>query len=141
MISARTILNGLAIVVLLAGTACTDLRHLHADGGTGGAAGSDGPLKDSASDTDTGGDHGSGGTDGGMSETVVVVPPNSADVGQPCTGDGECASGFCRDDVCCAVRCEGMCQACSSTYTNLDNGLCGPVMAGQDPRGVCKDED
>ncbi len=33
--------------------------------------------------------------------------------GETCTHDGQCASGFCVDDVCCNTACVGVCQACN----------------------------
>jgi hypothetical protein len=66
---------------------------------------------------------------------VSRLPPGSA-----CGLDGNCASGFCVDGVCCESRCGQLCQGCSKAKTGLDNGLCRPVMAGTDPDGECADD-
>lgn len=49
--------------------------------------------------------------------------------GDPCVGDGECASGFCVDGVCCESACEGgasaSCRACSVAAGADEDGVCG----------------
>jgi hypothetical protein len=54
--------------------------------------------------------------------------------GATCTGSSQCASGFCRDGVCCDKACTGFCEAC-----NLAGqiGSCKPVPSGQDPSNEC----
>jgi len=55
-----------------------------------------------------------------------------------CTRDRECASGFCTDGVCCAVRCGGICEACSAAFKGSgSDGDCGLVPANNDPRNQC----
>lgn len=89
---------------------------------------------------DAGGGSGSGGDGSGGDGPSVVVPPGQAATGMACLMDGDCTSSFCRDGVCCQDQCAGACQACSSTYTGLENGLCGPVKTGIDPHDDCADD-
>jgi hypothetical protein len=51
-----------------------------------------------------------------------------------CGSDQECLHGFCTDGVCCASRCNGICESC-----NLSGraGYCDPIAAGTDPQGEC----
>ncbi len=57
--------------------------------------------------------------------------------GTACTAPGQCASGFCVDDVCCDAACTGMCQACTSAKTTQTNGQCKPIPLGSDPDDEC----
>ncbi len=41
--------------------------------------------------------------------------------GSKCARDGQCASAFCTDGVCCEARCDGQCESCGS------GGKCQPV--------------
>jgi hypothetical protein len=54
--------------------------------------------------------------------------------GKACTGDTQCASGFCTDGVCCDQNCNGFCEACDLAPSP---GTCKPVASGQDPDGEC----
>ena len=54
-------------------------------------------------------------------------------LGDICTADAGCLSGYCSDGVCCDTACEGLCQHCSAT------GTCQLVVSGSDPRNVCSD--
>jgi hypothetical protein len=58
-------------------------------------------------------------------------------LGQTCGGDGECASGFCADGVCCESACKGGCASCLGADTGRTNGICAPVKAGADPADEC----
>ena len=51
-------------------------------------------------------------------------------LGVPCVDDGDCASDFCADGVCCAGRCDEVCHACDQAG---QAGACLPVTGGQDP--------
>jgi len=51
------------------------------------------------------------------------------DEGATCQNANECASGACRDNVCCESSCSLACQACSAATTGLANGTCGPRTA------------
>lgn len=69
---------------------------------------------------------------------------SGAPPGQPCTGPGECDSGFCVDGFCCDTACGGGlandCQACSAALGASANGVCSPVNAGGECRaasGTC----
>ncbi len=60
-------------------------------------------------------------------------------VAEPCLADELCESGHCVDGVCCATACEGVCEACSSEAKGGgEDGVCGPVAAGKDPRHDCR---
>src|SRR5665213_289425 len=57
--------------------------------------------------------------------------------GGHCSGNDDWISGFCSDDVCCNVACQGACVACNLSGRR---GTCWPIAAGvPDPRGSCKD--
>src|SRR5439155_24826060 len=59
-------------------------------------------------------------------------------LGDLCAQDGECASTFCAQGVCCNNRCGGTCQACNLAASP---GVCLPVPAGgQDPTRTCRDQ-
>ncbi|NUP10522.1 MAG: WD40 repeat domain-containing protein [Polyangiaceae bacterium] len=53
-------------------------------------------------------------------------------LGAPCASNGECASGFCADDVCCDAACDGSCEGCDAA------GACTATTAGTDPDGECE---
>jgi hypothetical protein len=109
------------------------------------------------SDAGTGsGAAGAGGaaTNGGMSATLGAAagaPPASTGsagaaplaggrgVGAACTDDSGCDAGNCVDRVCCEGACGG-CDACAAELTGKSNGICAPVLAGQDPHSTCEDE-
>jgi hypothetical protein len=57
--------------------------------------------------------------------------------GTACTSGGQCATGFCVDDVCCASACAGTCSACNLSGAP---GTCTPIPGGQDPGGECPAE-
>jgi hypothetical protein len=58
--------------------------------------------------------------------------------GVACAVGLECASGFCVDGVCCNGVCSSTCQACSLAKKGAGaNGVCGPVVAGNDPDDEC----
>jgi hypothetical protein len=59
-------------------------------------------------------------------------------VGQPCSVDAGCESGFCVDEFCCDTICNGDCEACASNLTTIANGTCAPIPFGdQDPDTNC----
>ncbi len=77
---------------------------------------------------------------GGVSSAELYRPGDLATAAS-CTNDGECASGFCVDGVCCATACNGLCEACSAaTKTTGASGTCGPAKAATDPHETCKDD-
>lgn len=57
----------------------------------------------------------------------------SKNLGEACTLDQECASGFCTDGVCCNVRCDATCVACAAADKQdsdpAANGTCGAQKA------------
>ena len=58
--------------------------------------------------------------------------------GAVCMKDGDCASGFCTDGVCCNIGCHGACATCNQTGRL---GTCWPIDEGNDdPRRVCHDQ-
>jgi len=55
-----------------------------------------------------------------------------------CTAGGECASGYCADGICCDTLCDGPCEACTRERRGAgEDGKCGPVAEGTDPRERC----
>lgn len=76
------------------------------------------------------------------SETGVDCGPGCAACqGEPCSGDAACQTGHCVDGVCCESACDGLCAACSAEVKGSgQDGLCGSVAEGADPRGDCEDD-
>lgn len=69
----------------------------------------------------------------------VVLEPSP--LGAPCKTGGECASGFCVESVCCDSPCDQACFSCLAAHkASGENGSCGTVSAGQDPKAACADE-
>lgn len=54
--------------------------------------------------------------------------------GAACDRDRQCASGFCRDGVCCTSDCAGDCQSCNLAGSA---GTCSPYASGLDPENDC----
>lgn len=52
--------------------------------------------------------------------------------GQACVSSPECASGFCKDGVCCESGCTLVCMACSGALTGKASGKCEPIKSGTD---------
>lgn len=61
--------------------------------------------------------------------------------GSSCAWNGECSSRYCVDFVCCNSPCASDCYACSAAKKfQGSDGVCGPVLAGQDPDDNCPDD-
>ena len=54
--------------------------------------------------------------------------------GVSCAKDGECASGFCTDGVCCDTRCDKTCLSCA---LKASIGTCSAIPANTDPIKEC----
>lgn len=68
-------------------------------------------------------------------------PAKQARIGQPCSDESTCSSGFCFDGVCCDRSCSGLCEACTESIRGAgSDGECGPVRAGTDPEEDCLDD-
>jgi hypothetical protein len=63
---------------------------------------------------------------------------NPKALGDACVTDGECAGGFCAAGTCCDTRCDQGCTSCAGRWTGGQDGLCAPVLAGQDPNDACE---
>ncbi len=63
-----------------------------------------------------------------------------SNVGETCSTNLMCKTGFCVDGVCCTSACTAPCQACSTALTGATNGTCAAVTAGTDPKNSCKDD-
>jgi len=70
-------------------------------------------------------------------DTGICIPQKGK--GDQCTGDAQCVSGACADDVCCDAPCTE-CDGCRLGLTGVENGTCAPILDGQDPHAFC-DED
>lgn len=56
-------------------------------------------------------------------------------LGQACSSNNTCVSGFCVDGICCNEACNGTCKACN---LNGHVGTCESIPAGQDPANECQ---
>lgn len=65
---------------------------------------------------------------------VTDTTPIPIALGNPCTADNTCASGFCTDGVCCEARCGGTCEKCNLTARL---GHCDAIPAGIDLDAEC----
>lgn len=106
-------------------------------GGSGGNGGSGGEPLDAAIE-DAGLTDAGQGADASDASDAMVAP--TLDNGTACTTDQQCISGFCEDDVCCDTACEGMCHSCAAVDTDDHDGVCAPVLAGNDPDSDCDDD-
>jgi hypothetical protein len=69
----------------------------------------------------------------------VLLEPRP--LGTACMSDGECETGFCVEGVCCDSRCDPSCSSClAARKASGADGVCGSVMAGQDPKAECPDQ-
>ncbi len=58
--------------------------------------------------------------------------------GASCSKDGDCASGYCADRICCNVACKAACVSCNQPGRE---GTCWPVAANQvDPHTICRND-
>jgi hypothetical protein len=76
--------------------------------------------------------------------SILLNTCSQLTLGSACTGDGVCASGFCRDGVCCNSDCGGGttadCQACAVAAGAPVDGICAPATSSTECRkstGVC----
>jgi len=71
-----------------------------------------------------------GDDDDGSSSGSAWAVVFKGELGEACTDDDGCASGFCVDDVCCESACGGQlddCQACSQAAGAAQDGQCQPI--------------
>lgn len=59
--------------------------------------------------------------------------------GAECSSPSECSSSFCSDGVCCNAPCLGTCESCLASDTEVESGVCSPIVGGTDPAGECSD--
>src|SRR5258706_16216935 len=82
--------------------------------------------------------------DGGGADATAdaAIFPGSLPNGALCASDASCFSKFCASGMCCNVRCDGACQACTAAAkeSGETDGECGPAKAGTDPRDDCADD-
>ncbi len=58
--------------------------------------------------------------------------------GKTCAANGDCASGNCVDGMCCDTSCTEGCLACTKAKKGQgDDGTCGPIAQGSDPKMAC----
>jgi len=57
--------------------------------------------------------------------------------GTSCSSADQCDSGFCVDGVCCDTSCNSGCTSCIQANTDVADGTCSPVRAGEDPNSSC----
>lgn len=70
----------------------------------------------------------------GDDQRCISLTPASA-LGKACSSDRACGgSGYCIDGVCCATRCNGLCETCNRPDAP---GRCEPEPAFQNPAAEC----
>lgn len=74
---------------------------------------------------DTGAKHDAAADTAVKRDAAVDVPHGNKGNGAGCGVANECASGFCKDGVCCNNACDQPCQSCST-------GMCNMVKSGED---------
>ena len=81
----------------------------------------------------------SGLCDGLGGENSGACLTQDCDDGIDCSVDGSaiCFSGYCVDDVCCNSGCDKLCHSCSLPQSE---GLCSPILSGDDPESECPDD-
>jgi hypothetical protein len=57
--------------------------------------------------------------------------------GQSCGHDGECATGWCAEGVCCDRRCDSGCESCRARLDGGLDGVCSPLPPQSEPRFGC----
>jgi hypothetical protein len=99
------------------------------------AAASGCPTRDSMPDPDAGDDAASppDATTGAGADAATATQAPGKPLAYGCAADSECASGFCVDGVCCDVRCDQQCVACSSAG---QAGHCAPLISGDDTQAA-----
>ena len=78
-------------------------------------------------------------TTAGTGSGAVYIFHFGLELGEACSDDEACASGFCSDGVCCNAPC-GLCQVCAVESGAAIDGQCAPVDSGSDPDDECADE-
>jgi hypothetical protein len=65
-------------------------------------------------------------------------PASPLKVGERCSANAWCQSGFCVDGYCCDSACNAKCMACSAATKGASgSGYCGFVSGGEDPDSEC----
>lgn len=78
---------------------------------------------------------------GSGNETPEASGPYLLEIGESCSSNSECLSGYCTDAVCCDSACDGVCQRCDGNDATGLIGYCSPIKRGEDPDDECdKDE-
>src|SRR5260221_6687904 len=79
---------------------------------------------------------------GGGSQGIYEKELSSVEIYSPaCITKSDCLDGFCVDGFCCDTECTGKCQAYSFVKKGGGaDGVCGPILAGQDPDEECPQE-
>lgn len=128
----------------LAGSACSIDPHEFGNGASGAAGSSSGGSTAAAanggSGAVSGSDSQSGGSGAVSGSAGADTAPEKSVVGAACAADSECESGACRDEVCCASDCSGVCEACAEAMTGQPNGTCASATSGMDPHDDCETE-
>ena len=72
--------------------------------------------------------------DPGTRRAVETAEPGSLQLGENCSNDVSCSSGFCVDGTCCGTSCSGLCHACDLPGSR---GSCVAIPDGGDPDEEC----
>lgn len=79
----------------------------------------------------------------GGGSRVIVVRGFATPTGGPCQADDDCSSGFCAvrggNGVCCASRCDGVCESCALADGAPEDGTCTPLDAVPCTEDACSE--
>jgi hypothetical protein len=97
-VTARLLIAATVVLSIASGLGCIDLNVIQSGAGAGGGGGA------------------AAGVDGTADAGADQQPPDAGppfSIGTPCSGNGDCASTYCVDGVCCDLPCDGPCAACN----------------------------
>lgn len=126
---ANDCLSGYCVDGFCCGNACAETcRACSVEKRGGGYNGQCGPI---AAGTDPDGECSGGSCNGSAACQMLGV-------GNACSMNSECSTGFCVDGFCCDTACSNTCEACSAVKKGSgSDGTCGAIAVNNDPDYEC----